>query len=187
MIGGGTKEIDRAKLLSYQLGVSISPEKLIQSHTPMQALVPKLQDKSVLVIGGADRKCHDVAIDYGFKNVFLPDDFVKENQSISPFRKVSEIEVMEARNISVPRIIETVLVFDDSRDWGRDLQIMIDALTTRNGQLKTFQTERQDVPIYFSNPDLLWSNEYPLPRFGQGALQIALKALYTEMTGRELE
>lgn len=37
------------------------------------------------------------------------------------------------------------------------------------------------VRVYFSNPDLLWANEFPAPRFGQGALQTALKALHQEV------
>jgi len=38
------------------------------------------------------------------------------------------------------------------------------------------------VEIYFSNPDQLFSNEFPTNRFGQGSLAIALKALLTEVS-----
>lgn len=41
-------------------------------------------------------------------------------------------------------------------------------------------------PIYFSNPDLLWANEFPRPRFGQGAFQEAVKANYLRVTGKAL-
>ena len=34
------------------------------------------------------------------------------------------------------------------------------------------------VPVYFSNPDLLWKTQHPFPRFGQGAFRIALEAVY---------
>lgn len=37
------------------------------------------------------------------------------------------------------------------------------------------------VPLYFSNPDLLWANEHPAPRFGQGAFAAALGTLYQQV------
>ena len=41
--------------------------------------------------------------------------------------------------------------------------------------------EAGSVEIYFSNPDQLFSNEFPTNRFGQGSLAIALKALLIEV------
>lgn len=40
------------------------------------------------------------------------------------------------------------------------------------------------VRVLFSNPDLLWSNEFPTGRFGQGAFQTAVKALHEEVCPR---
>lgn len=42
------------------------------------------------------------------------------------------------------------------------------------------------IPVYFSNPDLLWANEHPRPRFGQGAFAAALDALHRQVTGSPL-
>ena len=39
------------------------------------------------------------------------------------------------------------------------------------------------MEVYFSNPDLLWANEHPVPRFGQGAFAAALDALHRHATG----
>ncbi len=39
------------------------------------------------------------------------------------------------------------------------------------------------VEVYFSNPDLLWANEHPRPRFGQGAFAAALDALHRQTSG----
>lgn len=33
------------------------------------------------------------------------------------------------------------------------------------------------VQVYFSNPDFVFANEFASPRFGQGALTVALQAL----------
>ena len=37
------------------------------------------------------------------------------------------------------------------------------------------------LEVYFSNPDFVFANEFATPRFGQGALAIALKALLHEV------
>lgn len=42
------------------------------------------------------------------------------------------------------------------------------------------------VPVYFSNPDLLWATDYPAPRFGQGAFAAALRELYQQVLPRML-
>lgn len=44
----------------------------------------------------------------------------------------------------------------------------------------------EQLPIFWSNPDLLWGNDYPEPRYGQGAFQEAFKAVWKRTTGREL-
>ena len=37
------------------------------------------------------------------------------------------------------------------------------------------------MKVYFSNPDLVFAAEFPTPRFAQGALAVALRALLTEV------
>jgi HAD superfamily hydrolase (TIGR01456 family) len=48
-------------------------------------------------------------------------------------------------------------------------------------------TGKPSIPIYFANNDLLWANNYSLPRLGQGAYKIVIDSLYRAMTGHELE
>ena len=50
---------------------------------------------------------------------------------------------------------------------------------------------REEVPagckgieVYFSNPDFLFANEFTTPRYGQGALAIALRALLDKVKSR---
>ena len=38
------------------------------------------------------------------------------------------------------------------------------------------------VQVYFSNPDLVFAAEFPTPRFAQGALAVALRALLNEVS-----
>ncbi len=37
------------------------------------------------------------------------------------------------------------------------------------------------MPVYFSNPDLLWANEFPVPRLGQGAFAACLEMLHEQV------
>ena len=50
------------------------------------------------------------------------------------------------------------------------------------GKWRLKESDRRAVKVYFSNPDLLWANEYPAPRFGQGAFATALRTLHKEVT-----
>ena len=36
----------------------------------------------------------------------------------------------------------------------------------------------EEVPLYYSNPDIIYANEFPAPRFGQGCFAAALDAVY---------
>lgn len=72
--GGGTLEIERALELSKKLGVPISEDNFVQSHTPFKNMVnnrtgqfeKNLQDEAVLVTGGDGDKCRRVAESYEY-------------------------------------------------------------------------------------------------------------------------
>ena len=38
------------------------------------------------------------------------------------------------------------------------------------------------VPLYYSNPDIIYANEFPAPRFGQGCFAAALDAVYAAVS-----
>lgn len=94
--------------------------------------------------------------------------------------------------------VDSILVFNDSRDWALDIQIILDLLLSHAGILGTtsrlnndpllpnrgFQQDGQP-PLYFSNPDLLWAANYHLPRLGQGGFRKALEGAWNGLTGGE--
>ena len=45
--------------------------------------------------------------------------------------------------------------------------------------LRSPPEDRREVPLYYSNPDIIYANEFPAPRFGQGCFAAALDAVYT--------
>lgn len=100
-----------------------------------------------------------------------------------------------ARPLPWPKI-DAIFVFNDSRDWALDIQIILDLLLSQGGNLGTtsplnddpslpnrgFQQDGQP-PLYFSNPDLLWAAKYHLPRLGQGGFREALEGVWNALTG----
>ncbi|KAL1839884.1 hypothetical protein VTJ49DRAFT_1019 [Mycothermus thermophilus] len=186
--GSGKPELARTKQLSGILGSEISTEQFIQSHTPMRALAQYYN--TVLVVGGEGYRCRDVAEEYGFRDIVVPNDILAWDPSIAPYRVFTEAERASARPRDFSKTnIDAILVFSDSRDYATDMQIIVDLLRSENGRLGTMakDPESQRIPIYFSQGDLLCPTEHPIPRMSQGAFRIGLEAMYKALTGVELE
>ncbi|KAG0057444.1 hypothetical protein BGZ83_010012 [Gryganskiella cystojenkinii] len=199
--GGGLTEVDKAEQLSKKIGVHISPKQLILSHSPMRALASKYENSNVLVVGGNGSDCRKVAEHYGFKHVVTPEEVHAVYPAVCPSsaNEIRSVPIPEKYLQNVHRPVEAIMVFHDSVDWGRDLQVMLDALVSKGqfnrpgGDLNTVKTEKelhttkQSVPLFFSNSDLVWSNEHPNPRFAQGTFRTCLERIYKDMTGQHLE
>ncbi|KAG0649625.1 putative CDP-alcohol phosphatidyltransferase class-I family [Hyphodiscus hymeniophilus] len=187
--GSGKPEAARCAQLSKILNSPISTEQFIQSHTPMSALAEYYE--TVLVVGGENYQCREVAKQYGFKDIIVPNDIVAAQSTLSPLK---EFFTAEQRATSNPRDfskvkINAILVFSDSRDYATDLQIIMDLLQSEDGVLGTRAKDptSQHIPIYFSQGDLLCPTEHPQPRMSQGTFRIALEAIFKAITGNELE
>ncbi|KAJ2752617.1 hypothetical protein IWQ56_006714, partial [Coemansia nantahalensis] len=179
--GGGVSEAAKAANLSARLGVPISAQQVVLAHSPMQALAAQYARKHVLVVGGIGRRCADIARSYGFGNVSTPDDVVAAHPTAWPFMAPPERPAHSRDYARDP--FHAVMVFHDSFDFGRDLQIVTDVLRSRDATAGGAPSNRQSVPLYLSNADLVFSNEYPLPRFGQGAYHVCLHAMWDGLTG----
>ncbi|KAL7621435.1 hypothetical protein AAE478_008757 [Parahypoxylon ruwenzoriense] len=203
--GGGKHETERVADLSARLGVELTTDNFIQSHTPFQTLVDGangLRDKNVLVTGSDAEKCRVIAERYGFRHVITPADILAAHPSIYPFDPLME-EVYAATARPLPSRdpkIAAIFVFNDPRDWALDIQIIADLLMSEGGVLGSYSAKNGDArlpdagwqgdgqpPLYFSNPDLYWSAGYHHPRFGQGAFQAALAGVWREVTGGKAE
>lgn len=167
--GGGITEEERCVKLSKELGVEISTAQLIQAHTPFREHAKTYADEAILVVGGNGDKCRQVARSYGFKRAYTPRDLLHWQPALWPFRKITahDLEtgsiVQDVDFAKVP--FKAIFVFHDSRDWGFDTQIMTDVLASPDGTLGKWKdldahddTElwTQRIPVFFSNPDLLW-------------------------------
>lgn len=187
--GGGKPELQRAEDLSKRLETHIRIDQIIQGHTPMRDLVPLY--KNVLVVGGIGNVCRNVAESYGFKNVYTPLDILKWNPAVSPYHDLTEEELLCCKNdVDFSKIsIDAILVFADSRNWAADQQIILELLLSKNGVMGTEAKLPDDKSpeIYFAHSDFIWATNYKLSRYGMGALQVSIAALYKEHTGHELK
>ncbi|CAK7275528.1 hypothetical protein SEPCBS57363_006738 [Sporothrix epigloea] len=189
--GGGKTEEERCEDLSKQLELTVSPGQFICGHTPMRELADKYTG-SVLVVGGEGEKCRSVAEQYGFKDVITPGDIIKANAATAPFRKLTDLEHTNSRNLlerhGVEKlsdiVIEAIFVFADSRDWASDLQIILDIAMSKGGRLETrSDTFEEGPPIYFSHSDVVWSAAHEHVRLGMGALRRIVETVFTDVTG----
>ncbi|KAJ4377875.1 hypothetical protein N0V83_000705 [Neocucurbitaria cava] len=186
--GSGKPEEARVAQLSKILKNPISTEQFIQSHTPMRALADYY--KTVLVVGGEGYKCREVAEQYGFQDIVVPNDIIASDPTIAPYRVFTEEERASSRPRDFTKTnIEAIMVFSDSRDYATDMQIIMDLLRSENGRLGTMAKDpvSQRIPIYFSQGDMLCPTEHPFPRMSQGAFRIGLEAMYKSLTGEDLE
>lgn len=186
--GGGKLELQRAEDLSKRLGTEIRVDQIIQGHTPMRDLVPLY--KNVLVVGGVGNICRHVAESYGFKNVYTPLDILKWNPAVSPYHDLTEEELKCCKHdVDFSKIsLDAILVFADSRNWAADQQIILELLLSKNGVMGTESTTYDEGPeIYFAHSDFIWATNYKLSRYGMGALQVSIAALFKEHTQRELK
>eukprot|EP01025_Chloroclados_australasicus_P032461 TRINITY_DN32926_c1_g1_i1.p1 TRINITY_DN32926_c1_g1~~TRINITY_DN32926_c1_g1_i1.p1 ORF type:complete len:341 (+),score=36.28 TRINITY_DN32926_c1_g1_i1:42-1064(+) len=177
----GITEKEKAEQLTNWLNVPIREEQVILSHTPMRTLVEKYKNDSVLVSGR--HKVSAVAEHYGFKSIFTTQQLSHAFPSATPFSQKFSAHSLPQKYDG--QKIGAILVMNDPEDWYLDFQIITDIIRG-NGIPGKIDSLPHTVPVYFSNPDLVWANEFPVPRFGQGAFAKALNALYKELTGEQI-
>ncbi|KAH8884261.1 phosphatidyl synthase [Thozetella sp. PMI_491] len=185
--GGGKFEQERCRDLSRQLEIDVSPGQFICGHTPMKQFADKYG--TVLVVGGEGEKCREVAESYGFRDVITPGDILKANAATAPFRRLTDLEHANSRDLLARGklsdvVIEAIFVFADSRDWASDLQIIIDIAMSKGGRLETrSETFEEGPPIYFSHNDIVWAASHEHVRLGMGALRRFVEVGFSDVTG----
>eukprot|EP01026_Neomeris_dumetosa_P056524 TRINITY_DN5171_c0_g1_i7.p2 TRINITY_DN5171_c0_g1~~TRINITY_DN5171_c0_g1_i7.p2 ORF type:complete len:250 (-),score=25.60 TRINITY_DN5171_c0_g1_i7:593-1342(-) len=150
------------------------------SHTPMKDLVNLYKHKTILISGR--NKVKSIASSYGFQSTLTTQELGSFFPSATP---LSSYEKAFSKQWNGDQI-SAIMVMNEPDDWYRDFQLIIDIIRG-NGVPGKLDPPPHTIPIYFSNPDLVWANDFPLPRFGQGAFSTALNTLYQEVTGKPLQ
>ncbi|PVU91348.1 hypothetical protein BB559_004175 [Furculomyces boomerangus] len=188
---GGISEEEKANELTNALETQITQDQVVLSHSPMRQLVSQYKNKSVLVVGGIGNRCAEIAHSYGFDKVVTPQDIHRWSPAIWQFSEPSSkgfLKDGETIDFNTEKI-SAILMFHDTYNYGRDLQIVMDVLRSKDGALgnEFCLNNSQSVPLWVSNEDFLFSNERIHPRFAQGAFHVCLKALWEKSTGKELK
>ncbi|KAF2460626.1 HAD-like domain-containing protein [Lineolata rhizophorae] len=218
--GGGKGERERVAELSRKLDVLLDTGMFVQSHTPFAEL-DEYKDEPVLIVGGEGDNCRRVAEGYGFTTAITPADIFVAAPHMWPFstpfldyyrafaRPLPKPLYIPPTSSSSPSpsqppsrethlSLTAMLVFNDPRDWGLDLHVLLDALLSHAGILGTFSPRNNDAALpnrgyqqdaqpalFFSNPDLWWAAAWHLPRLGQGGFREALEGVWAAATGGE--
>ena len=160
---GGNLEQAKANQLNQLLGLKEASEILTNEHiilnfTPLRPIIQGYKDKSVLVVGRG--KIEEIMEDCGVFSYYNMHQYnsYKKNLNFNEMKEFPEISA--------------IFILNDPIDW-EDNILLITKLLSKN----------PEIPIYTSHNDTLYSDEFPLPRFGIGGfnevlLDISAKLAY---------
>lgn len=185
--GGGHTESRRAAHLAAQFDLPICASQVVLAHTPMRGYADRynaLRDAVVAVVGPPE--CAHVAREYGFERVVTVETLAQAVPATAPFATFDHLAPLSARDAELARMrVAAVFVMADSADWGRDMQLLVDILSSDGSAARTPCAE-QTVDVFFSNPDVTFPNEFHIPRLAGGSFRVALEAVYERVAQRKL-
>ena len=212
--GGGDPEIIKAnelnKLLKLEEEKVLEERDLILCHTPIRQIAHQYRDKYVLVSGQGDTL--SVMLNYGFNKIITVDEYssffphmyrlVNQWYYIYVYLYSKGKEVVEEsksqamRRLNLPQPfaeppqIHAIFLISDCKILEETLQIASDLLISKDGIAGSIREieDPQFVKFYLSNGDLLYSDNFSIPRHAQGTLMHCLKAIHDlQFPGREVE
>jgi HAD superfamily hydrolase (TIGR01456 family) len=207
--GGGYPESVKAEAYTKLFGVPIDEEQVCLVHTPMQLLAEKHADDLVLVVGKNYEYISRIAASYGLKKVITPEQVHAAQPNLYPDRAPvdvssefstqcmsvrwaggSEADELAWRASGGAEPIKAVLLMCDPLEWGREMQVCLDALCSDGiigSKYVVADGGKQQVLLYNGCADFQYVNEAPQPRLGSGSFSVALDATYARVAGREVE
>ncbi|XP_061908704.1 haloacid dehalogenase-like hydrolase domain-containing 5 isoform X1 [Entelurus aequoreus] len=173
----------KADQLSHILGVPVSQDQVIMSHSPLR-MFKKFHDKCVLVSGQGP--VLEIAKNLGFKNV-ISVDMLRESFPLLDMVDHNRRPKLPASPVGKLPKVEAVVLFGEPIRWETNLQLIIDVLLTDGNLSSGHQSPRSHLPLLACNMDLMWMAEAQSPRFGHGTFLVCLENIYKKITGQELK
>lgn len=170
--GGGMTEHDKALSLSRLLDTEVTESMVLMSHTPFRKQVECYADKRVLVLGSDN--CIDIARHYGFERAVSARELLQE--APTAFKQIS---VRAQKGQQEP--VQAAFIIGDPFEWGLEIQILTDQM------MPLELGQKQRIPFFASNADILYNNEHPAPRYTQGAFVSAFQHLFEKIAHQPLE
>ncbi|XP_058844442.1 haloacid dehalogenase-like hydrolase domain-containing 5 [Acipenser ruthenus] len=174
----------KADQLSHILGVPISQDQVMMSHSPLR-MFRKYQDKCVLVSGQGP--VLDIAKNLGFSKVVTIDMLRESFPLLDMVDHNRRPKILPSSDVNLPKI-DAVILFGEPIRWETNLQLIVDVLLT-NGNLGGAHNNQSypHIPVLACNMDLMWMAEAQSPRFGHGTFLVCLENIYKKITGKDLK
>ncbi|NXN96610.1 HDHD5 hydrolase, partial [Rhinopomastus cyanomelas] len=174
----------KARELSQALGLQVSPEQVILSHSPLR-LFSQFHHRCMLVAGQGP--VEENAQNLGFKHVVTIEALRKAYPLLDMVDQSRRPKELPPPTTGFPTI-EGVVLFGEPVRWETSLQLIIDVLLSNgNPGAELQEIPYPHLPILACNMDLLWMAEAKMPRFGHGTFLLCLETIYKKVTGRELK
>ncbi|KAL0322413.1 UNVERIFIED_CONTAM: hypothetical protein Scaly_2537700 [Sesamum calycinum] len=165
-----------------------------QGHSPFRTLLKRYENEFIVATGKGEPAV--VMSEYGFKRVISLEEYASQFKNIDPVaqykRWTTNQELNCSRNsekivsshIDCSQKVKAAFVVSDPVDWGRDIQVLCDILTS-GGVLG--EENGQQPPLYFAADDLQYQAAFPSERLGMGAFRIALESVFNRIHDKPLE
>ncbi|KAL7109834.1 hypothetical protein ACP275_06G200400 [Erythranthe tilingii] len=192
--GGGIPEARRAVELSNILEVNILPSQVVQGHSPFRNLLKRYENEFIVATGKGEPAV--VMSEYGFKKVVSLDEYATHFNNIDPVAQYKRWSTKQELNctrnsektvsnhIDYSQKVKAAFVVSDPVDWGRDIQVLCDILTS--GGVPGEENWHQPR-LYFAADDLQYQAAFPSERLGMGAFRIALESVFNRIHEKPLE
>jgi len=173
--GGGRTEEQYAAELSAKLNaagagggtgtdvVLVAASNMILSYSPWRQDLAALRNQPVLVVGDPAGPILAAANAYGWTKAMHISEYSARHPLMNPFKHDNTAIEDDS---SWDEEFKAVCVFTDPKDFFEALQLCSDALLSSRPGITEVE-KGHTIPIFFSNPDLLWKTQYPFGRFGQ--------------------
>ncbi|XP_018417587.1 PREDICTED: cat eye syndrome critical region protein 5 [Nanorana parkeri] len=175
---------ERATELSRVLGIEVSRDQVILSHSPLR-MFRQFHDKRVLVSGQGP--VEEVAKDLGFQNTVTIEDIRRAFPLLDMVDESRRPKNLGPSSSLAFPTIEAIVLLGEPVRWETSLQLILDILLS-SGKPTEWQAQPPypHIPVLACNMDLLWMAEAKMPRFGHGTFLVCLETLYRKITGKKL-
>ncbi|XP_071669399.1 haloacid dehalogenase-like hydrolase domain-containing 5 isoform X3 [Patagioenas fasciata] len=175
---------EKADQLSHLLGVPISRDQVMMSHSPLR-MFKRYHEKCVLVSGQGPLL--DIAQDLGFCQPITIETLREKHPLLDVVDHERRPNVLYPSAVELPKI-EAVVLFGEPVRWETNLQLIIDVLLTSGYPGNPYWHQHHPhIPVLACNMDLMWVAEAQSPRFGHGTFMVCLENIYKKITGKDLK
>ncbi|NWS21215.1 HDHD5 hydrolase, partial [Pachyramphus minor] len=173
----------KADQLSHLLGVPISQDQVMMSHSPLR-MFKRYHEKCVLVSGQGPLL--DIAQDLGFCQPITIETLREKHPLLDAVDHDRRPNVLVSGYFCFKAL--SVVLFGEPVRWETSLQLIIDVLLTSGYPGNPYHHENYPhIPVLACNMDLMWVAEAQSPRFGHGTFMVCLENIYKKITGKELK